>query len=435
MSEATKLQLIDIQKLQFSDKEAAEQAMLSFLRDQEDAAIEKVELNPKPESLNSINGFVTYGQNERYFFKTHVEESEQISEYYNAETLAAAGYPVISARRISHRVGKQIVLYEVLSLPTLFDIIKNYEDMVLSGGQLSESGQLKMDMLIAAQRELDKRTFEIYVQRRKHISQKEHSAAPIHQLFSHRLDENGRVGLFYRNKSLSLDANTVVAFEQLELLQWEINGVQYGDTIQDIVQRSRRLLAPDACDSVIGHGDAHNGNVFFDESNRAGKLLLFDPAFAGRHDPLLDLTKPLFHNVFARWMYHPEEVFNEFELTWRLTDRTIEIEHTFRPSYVREQILNSKVELVLVPTLEFLRSSGSLRADWNDYLRSAMFCCPFLTVNLLAKHVANGTLSERYLLPIKLLGLCMAVELGSASRRGNSPMTGLIDRIFSESRS
>jgi hypothetical protein len=85
---------------------------------------------------------------------------------------------------------------------------------------------------------------------------------------------------------------------------------------------------------------------------------------------------------------------------------------------------------VLIPTLEFLHKKNLLANNWSSYLRAALFCCPFLTVNLLAPHSANGTLAERYNLPIKLLGLAMAVEFGANTHAGSSPLSDLIDNLL-----
>lgn len=414
------IELIDIQKLQFTDKKQAEESLLAFLQKYEDSSIVKVELQPKPESLNSMNGFVTYDNAERYFFKTHTEENEQLSEYYNASTLAQAGYPVITTKQITHRPGKQIVLYEIVTMPTLFDLVKEEEDRQAA---ISESGK----KLVAAQEELDQKVADIYESTLKQISAEEHARAPIHQLFSHRLAESGRLGLFYRGKRFKIN-DADLNFDTIENMEWEINGVTYSETLAQIIQHSRSLLEPKAGPSIVGHGDAHNGNVFFNADK--GQLLMFDPAFAGLHDPILDLTKPLFHNIFARWMYFPEQVNNEFELNCQLKGDRIVLRHSFLPSELRQSFLTSKIENVLKPILAELQRKGQLAADWKDYLKSSLFCCPFLTVNLFADFVENGTLAERYPPSIKLLGLAMAVELGSRQRTGSSPLADMISRIF-----
>ena len=435
------LPLLDIQKMQISDKAGAESWLLHFLQETEDTAIEKVELQPKPESLNSINGFVTFTNKERFFFKSHVEENEKVSEYYNASILAQAGYPVIAARRIKQRPGQQIAFYEVLSLSTLFDRLKEEEDWQHSNPQ-SKRG----DNLVQAQEALDKKVTEILQGTVKPLSAGQHRQAPIHQLFSHRLAEDGRFGLFYKGKTLPLHEGEI-SFDKLSTMRWQINGVSYNSTLHDIVGLARELLAPKDGPAVIGHGDAHNGNIFVNmdldsgaplqssntatgPGNASPKLVMFDPAFAGEHDPLLDITKPLFHNHFARWMYFPEQVDKEFDLSYSLQGDQISIEHSYAVSSLRKQLLRIKIKEVVKPLIAHLHGKKMLDGDWRRYLRCAMFCCPFLTVNLLAPAVAGGTLSERYSLTIKLLALSMAVELGCENRTGSNQFAELIDEIL-----
>lgn len=436
------LPLLDIQKMQFSDKATAERWLLRFLQENEDAQIAKVELQPKPESLNSINGFITYANSERYFFKSHVEENEKVSEYYNASILAKAGYPVVSAKRIKQRPGQQIALYEILSLPTLFDLLKAEEEEE-EESQHNQAASKSGDNLLEAQGELDNRVSAIFERTLTSQPAKMQEKAPVHQLFSHRLAEDGRFGLFYRNKALTL-LQGPVSFEELSGMRWRINGAEYESTLQEIIWKARELLRPQAGPAVIGHGDAHNGNIFVNMALESGEMLelanagekanarlvMFDPAFAGEHDPLLDLTKPLFHNHFARWMYFPEQVDQEFALTYGVINNQITIEHSFQVSALRKKLLRIKIEQVVKPLVALLRQRNMLSAQWRQYLRCAMFCCPLLTVNLLAPFVASGTLSERYSINIKLLGLSMAVELGSAERSGTNALAELIDEIL-----
>lgn len=441
------LLLTDIQKKQFSDKKGAESDLLHFLKEHEDQTILKVELQPKPESLNSLNGFVTYEGGDRYFFKTHTEENEKVSEYYNAEELAKAGYPVITSKQITQKVGKQIVLYQIISYPTLFDLLKIEEDnenvSALSHATSDSSSNTTShsssnttsdasfdttrDRLLSGQTTLDKLVYQIYSENLDTATAEEHAKAPIHQLFSHRLAEDGRVGLFYLNKSLNLES-TSIPFETLAPMRWTINGVEYSQSLNDIIERSRTLLKPTKAPVVPGHGDAHNGNIFVDLEH--GKFYMFDPAFAGKHHPLLDLTKPLFHNVFARWMYYPDQVLEEFNLEFKIHDNRINIEHDFRPSSLRLAHLKSRVENVLRPTVALLKENGSLDDSWRSFVRSALFCCPFLTVNLFSDYVANGTLAERYKPPVKLLGLAMALELGATEHKGASVLTDIIDEAL-----
>jgi len=418
------IDLNDIQKLQFSDKPRAELAIHQMLERSEGQPVDRVELNPKPESLNSVNGFVTFKNGNRYFFKAHTEENEQISEYYNAALLAENGYPIIAAKQISHSPGQQLVLYEILSLPTLFDLVKEAED-----SQPAPPFPSDIEALLTAQIELDRTTFAVYAKTLQEKSASDHAQAPVNQLFHHRLKQDGRLGLYYAGKKLALGTDEI-SFEQLSQLRWNINGVVYDRTLSGIIAQSQDLLEPRSGPAVIGHGDAHNGNIFVDRTT--GKFHMFDPAFAGVHSPILDLTKPTFHNVFARWMYYPHEVANEFEISYKIDGNQIVIEHNYIPSQLRLRFLESRRQNVIEPTVKLLKQHGMLPSSWGEYLRAAFFCCPFLTVNLFATPVANGTLSERYPLKIKLLGLCMAVELGSAPLSGSNRLSDIIADLLTE---
>lgn len=436
------LLLTEIQKKQFSDKRGAETDLLHFLQEHEDGTIQKVELQPKPESLNSLNGFVTFENGERFFFKTHTEENEKVSEYYNAAELANAGYPIITSKQVSHRVGKQIVLYQIISYPTLFDLLKIQEDKFIaetnSAGSVGSAGNVGSadtpshsiaERLLQGQIDLDKLVAAVYSQHLARATAEEQANAVINQLFSHRLEEDGRVGLFYRNRTLHLESRSI-PFEELSRFQWNINGVQYSQTLNEIIERSKDSLRPRAGATVPGHGDAHNGNIFVDLEGP--KFYMFDPAFAGKHHPILDLTKPLFHNVFARWMYYPDQVLNEFSIDYSLRENAIHIQHNYAPSKLRLAHLKSRVDNVLRPTIAMLKENGMLDNDWKEVLRAALFCCPFLTVNLLANYVPNGTLSERYKPAIKLLGLSMAMEFGATTRTGSNQLTEIIDEVLAQ---
>lgn len=441
------MQLLEIQKLQFSEKQRAELELLKFLQENEDPEISRVELTPRPESLNSINGFITYSNDERVFFKTHVEENEQVSEYYNAKSLADAGYPVVSAKQIQHRPGKQIALYEILTYPTLFDKLKESEDILLRNSQDTKSGaesnfpspsgsenNNKPESYINSQIDLEKQVYSIYEKTLELTPQSKQCNAPINQLFAHRLRADGRLGLFYKNKAIALDEKSI-SFEKLADCTWTINGVRYEDTLAKIIERSVELLTTENVPTemtatVVGHGDAHNGNIFLVGPNH--ELKMFDPAFAGRHNVLLDLTKPLFHNIFARWMYFPEQVSSEITIKVKIEKQHITVEHDFHPSALRLQHLSAKKLHLVQPTIRLIKSKGMLPANWKEYLHCSMFCCPFLTVNLFADYVPNGTLAERYPQSIKWLGLAIAIALGSIKHTGRNEFTEIVSDIFSE---
>lgn len=402
--------LQEIQTLQFSDKGAAEARLLGFIRETFALDVIAVELRPLAVSLNSFNGFMSLADGQRFFFKTHTEPDGVISEYYNAAMLAQAGYPVIQPVFSSTESGKQFLVYEVIDDPSVFDlawVVENGQSDVLSA-------------LAEAQRAADDALARIYRDTLAWQTAEETARAPVHQLFYHRLT-GGRLTRFYGDEAQIALPGGSLPIAKVFRARWEINGQQYNVTLTDLIDQAIRLLNPAQADaSVIGHGDAHNGNVFFRKTDNKHSLVYFDPAFAGRHHPLLDLTKPVFHNVFAMWMYFPREKQAQTRISLRRQNNRWHVEYGYALHPVREMFLRSKVERVLIPTLNDLQVRGWLRTDWRAFLKAALFCCPLLTMNLAD--------SAKFPPEISLLGLSMAVEMGAES----SGQRSLIDRMLDE---
>jgi hypothetical protein len=385
--------LQQVQRLQFTRRSEAEALLLHFLQatfPELDAVT--VELRPQAVSLNSFNGFLTQRSGLRLFFKTHVEQDNVISEYYNAAMLARAGYPVIQPVFESTRAGQQLLVYEIVTQPSVFDLARQLE---------REPDAARLAALTAAQHASDDQLLGLY--RRTLDDQPADDAAqqPIHQLFYHRLT-GGRMDRFYGDDQLIALPHGEVRLDTVKDVHWTINGIDYTPTINGLAQQAVLHLNPaQSGPSVIGHGDAHNGNVFY---AGADGLIYFDPAFAGRHHPLLDLTKPLFHNVFAMWMYFPGEERDTLEISVRVDGTRWHVTHNYTLNPVRRMFLESKIERTLIPTLRILADQDELRPDWRAYLKSALFCCPFLTLDL-----------KQFPPQIALLGLTMAVQMGAES--------------------
>lgn len=401
-----------IQSLQFQHKDEAETLLLSFLREVFSADVAIVELRPLAVSLNSFNGFVTLANGKRYFFKTHTEPDTLINEYYNADQLANAGYPIIKPIFSSTEVGKQLLIYDVIESESVFDVAWAIEN----------GDETNFDDLRIAQSKADDDLLTLYLNSMEQQSAEAAAKSPIHQLFYHRLT-GGRLDRFYNIQNQIELPKGESSFHEVRTAKWVINGQVYHQTINEIIQQASENLYPHQSEvSIVGHGDAHNGNVFFQHSDQSPpSLLYFDPAFAGRHNPLLDLTKPLFHNVFAMWMYFPREKQAQTEISLSIKDNFWVVEHDYTLHPVREMFLRSKVDKVLVPLLRNWHSAQCLPTNWRLYLKSALFCCPFLTMNLADK--------QKFPPEISLLGLAMAVEMGAQSSNNISLIDHLLNQI------
>ena len=380
-------QLHFIQQLQFTDRPAAEELTLSFVRATFlDLDVVSVQLRPLAVSLNSFNGILTLRNGHQLFFKTHVEPGSIVQEYYNSTLLAEAGYPIVKPLYASTDYGKQFLIYDLIASPSVFDVAH-----ALERGERDD-----LAALTAAQQASDDHLWTVYQSTLQPQTAESAGQVPVHQLFYHRLGT--RYQQFYHAQTFALP-NAALAWDDLINRHWVINGVSFEGTLAGTLEQARANLCPDqAGQSVIGHGDAHNGNVFFTPDG----LLYFDPAFGGRHHPLLDLTKPLFHNVFATWMYHPFDVLNSLVLTWQDDGTTIRVDHNYQLSPVRRMFFDSKVQRVLAPLVSQLAMPA-----WRDYLKASLLCCPLLTMNL--------TDRKRFPAEIALLGLCYTVEMGMSS--------------------
>ncbi|MCA9895881.1 MAG: hypothetical protein KC615_23010 [Anaerolineae bacterium] len=406
-----------VRDLQNEDLGAAETLLLTFMQRELPFDVASIELRPSAVSLNSFNGFMYLKDSSKYFFKSHTETDTVIEEYYNAEMLAKAGYNVIQPIYRSEEPGKQMLVYEVIDDQSVFEV-----------AWAIENGQSDLlDTLTVAQNESDELLLQHYKDSLIWQTAAEAAQSPVHQLFHHRL-VRGRLKRFYGDiPSGSSDVQIQLlglgtTMGQVASVNWVINGQRYEETLAQIVSRAIELLEPaQEGPAVIGHGDAHNGNVFLRRDTQPPSLLYFDPAFAGKHHPLLDLTKPLFHNVFAMWMYYPQVKADQTHISLAQNRNTWNIEHDYELPEVRHMFLKSKVDRVLKPTVQLLAEHDWLQSNWRPYLKAALMCCPLLTMNLAD--------NDRFPPSVSLLGLTMAVEMGSESHDKRSLIDKMLDEV------
>ena len=398
-----------IRDLQYTNRGEAEALLLGFLKEVYRPDVTSVEIRTLAISLNSFNGFLTLANGESFFFKSHTETDTVIGEYYQAELLDQAGYPIIKPIFRSSDPGKQILIYERIQQPAVFDVAWAIEN----GNQ-----NINQDALQNAQIKSDRTLLNIYCQTLKPLTAESNSTQPIHQLFHHRITQ-GRFDRFYGGGCVALLPNGEFPMKTIMNMNWTINGQTYHETLGNLVKKAEQLLHPNqATLGVVGHGDAHNGNVFFDEDRE--HLTFFDPAFAGYHSPLLDLVKPLFHNVFAMWMYFPSEKAIHLNFEIHQDHNRWIYNHDYRLHGVRRIFLESKKDYLLKPIIKHLAMLDALPMDYRAYLKLALMCCPLLTMNL--------TDRTRFSPSIALLGFAMAIEMGAESNGRRS----LIDQVLDE---
>ena len=377
--------------MQFEDLPQANTLMAKFFRSRLPFPVRSVDIRVQAVSLNSVNGILTTDEGRKLFFKAHIEPQAANREYYNTEVLSAAGYPVLKpVLKAKESEEQHVMLYEVVDTPTMFDACRAVE----TGAARNEAD------LIAAQTRSDEALLKLYEKSLRWQTAEQNAVSPVFQLFYQRLI-GGRFDQFYKGQIVPYFE---LPWEEIAKLKWVINGKRHQLPLVKLVENAKRLLNPAQEGPVIaGHGDAHNGNLFY--RGPAEDLLYFDPAFAGLHHPLIDLAKPLYHNTLAQWMYFPDETGRTLSISAEVCGGVIQVEHNYKLNSLRRGILDCKKELVLKPIVNVLEEREWLREDWREYLRSALFCCPLLTMNLCdrAKFPAN----------VSILGLAHAVMVGN----------------------
>lgn len=375
-----------------------------------------------PLALNSMRAAFHTEDGQHLFMKCHHEtgEGDRVGEYYRSGILEEAGFPIDKALYQSSMVGEQLVIYRYRDrerYPELHGVARTIE---AAGCQVHDMRPV-VNAFDAFQREIGGR----YLDSLHLATAAEIAEEAVHGLYYRRLVDDdgpldeparqpfgGRVREFYLGAPVGLPDGTDIPFERFWKLRWIINGKRHELTLQDALQRARRLLHPAAkglLPAVTAHGDDHTGNILYDPEQPAETALAyFDPAFAGHHVPaLLAPCKALYHVCYA----HPDMLYDPETLTVSLSASidgdSVSVEHDWVLSPLRQRFLASQITHVWQPLLQALRQRNALPAHWRDIVGSALLCCPLLCKNLLAGAGKPNPLDAR----ASLLTFSIALQL------------------------
>jgi hypothetical protein len=206
-------------------------------------------------------------------------------------------------------------------------------------------------------------------------------------------------------------------------LRWQINGVPYRHSLDDLFRESLLRLEPSrlaGCGALTGHGDAHNANVWVEQRNGSSRLVLFDPAFAGEHMPaLLADVKATFHNIFAHplWLYDAPIADARFHVDVAIDNGRVIVDHDWASAAASASGFCAPRSISSGAAAAALRARDWLPGDWQRIVRCALFCCPTLVLNLRADapHGAAGRSPA-----ISALSFAIAVMAGSEPESGAS---------------
>lgn len=414
----------------------ATESLSQFIARKFSLSVQGLQIRDDTLSLNSINGTFQTADGRKLFFKFHMEESEEtVAEYYRAELLESAGYPVETPCYVSREVGEQILIYPFKESERLADMCRRLEHA---------AGTPEFIALLAGQQALDTLCAERCIETMHTATPSELEQEPLLQLFYWRLVDKdsdgvtapgGRLKRYYLNSVCTFPEAVQLPYTDLASRTWCINGLCYPLTLATAFSQAQTMLAPEYYQSYTGctaHGDAHNGNVWANKDTQGGiSLSWFDPAFAGTHIPvLLAEVKALFHNIFAHpdWLYDSGEADTDLAVRCSLQPGEILVTHNWSISVLRKEFLDSKRDNFWVPVLSKLKASGDLPADWEAYVRSALFCCPTLVMNLCA---GMGSSQNDHTPQTSLLGFSIAIMLGCSPETGSDYVSDFFKEINS----
>lgn len=386
-------------------------------------AARQVVINADIYSLNSLNGCFEADGRELYF-KFHQEENEAAmsGEYYRAGLLAEAGLPVDRPLHVSSEPGQQILVYRRRHDPRFAEVLRELD---------FSSDPAALAPALAAEGRLNAALIQVYLRTLHPITAAQSAAEPIHRLFHQRLVDparadgiGGRFAAFYQDQTFEFPGETI-PWAELAGLQMEVNGRRYRDSIGSLFAAAFRVLEPRnfaGSGGVTAHGDAHNANVWYEAG---GRLVMFDPAFAGSHVPaLLAEVKTTFHNVFAHplWLYDSPAAAAHFTASARREAGVLRIETGWCPGPIRLELLALKRDIVWRPLLAALRARDLLPANWREIIRLALFLCPTLVMNLRAGATTHNPVSS-------LIGIAVATMVGSEPIGGTDEVSRFLDAI------
>jgi hypothetical protein len=376
--------------------------------------------NTNPLSLNSLRATVLTAKGELFYFKAHYSPDEnakiqgkkarrsQGNEYYCSKYLEEAGFPIAPPVYASHVAGRQYVLHRYMDR-------KEYCELSALAAEIEQKDCPEEDVnkLSGIYASFQKLIGNRYVQTLHMSSAEDIAAEPFHLLFYDRLvDEDGAFGArvksyYLDSKDFILPDGSTISFKEFWKLKWKINGIAY-DSLFNAFEKARTFLKPEkSAPTVVAHGDDHPGNILCHNE----RMLYFDPAFAGRSIPaLMAPCKAMYHTNFAHGkkasiFYEPASM-TESVSVFKDGD-FLHVNHDWEMTILRENFLNAQIEHVWIPLVKAMRQKEMLPENWEEIVRSTLFCCPVVCKNMLPGGADNNPMTKE----ASILNFAIAIML------------------------
>jgi len=441
------ISLLETMQLAKIDKKLASKYIKNFVENKFNLDLLEVKINPSAVSLNSVNWFIVYRNWKQDFFKFHSEEWEEILvwEYYRAWVLEKAWFDVISPKYESSKSWEQFLIYKKIEDPTLYDYMWEIDKELLECKKLKRNKYYqriekvclpiedRINKILKAEKQLNNKCIEIAKKTLKIVSNDKVENESIWQLFYWRLESDKsipRIDLFYKNKDIILVNWNKINFEEFKNYNWVINWRKYKQSLKEIIFDAKQLLNPKNSKNwpvITAHGDDHNWNKFFRNN---WIIQYFDPAFASENIPaLLAFIKTTYHDVFAHplYLYEPKSIEKYLQIEFKidLENKQIIVDNNFsleEHSPFRKELLELKFKTLWKPLINLLKEKNLLIWNEKEFIKKALFCCPFLAVNLIN--------SDRYSPQVSILAMSIAIELWTSSIWEVNEIDNLIDSVL-----
>jgi len=336
-------------------------------------------------SLNSISATAEIKYKEidsEVFVKIHIESDTNNTaalglenEYSNFLMLDNAGWPMLKPLYASLENEYKLLVYPRVYDPTLFELL--YESYRSGSSKISEED---ISVLESMNAEIGKST----VRNINLITPQEFNDSPVNNLFLKRVEENGRVGKWY-NRDTKFKLNGIsdeISWDGIKNLKWKVNGIELKFSLDEMISFSRENLHANNNSELLygatSHGDDHAGNIFISKDS----AYLFDPAFAGINPIILSDIKAFAHiSILPLFgMYYDSGVNTTYSIKDGYMEGTTNAHEHFMQA-TNYKLGTQIVDTRIIPSVKYLLSKGGELENILNTIKSALFCCGFLTIN------------------------------------------------------
>ena len=188
------------------------------------------------------------------------------------------------------------------------------------------------------------------------LSYKSYIGSRVNQLFYGRLFGE-RYQLFFAR-----DHNNLSSYFNHRLI---VNGKKFQFTIGETLKMIQEKYTPQAdreVMAIMGHGDAHHGNIILNS-----KIWFIDNEYADFMPPFMELAKPYYNDFIGRLFFHHPKILNQYFQIDHFEEKNNQL--VFKISYPQKMINSLAITQVkLQMRNKFVNNKTDDFLSLNDYL-------------------------------------------------------------------